>query len=327
MNLKQSSSPHIRGKDNTRRIMLDVIIALMPTLIVGTFVFTIRVLIITILSVGAAVLGEFAFSKITKRSNRIGDLSAVVTGLLLALTLPATVPYYIPVIGALFAVIVVKGIGGGIGQNTFNPALGARAFLLLFFPVWLVRYTEPFGRLPLGNIPAEDIITTATPLHHMQMPALPDITLLDMFIGRTPGCVGEVSAIAILIGGAYLVWRKVITLRIPLAYLGSVAIVSLVFSKGDSPLMWMAYSLLSGGLMLGAVFMATDYSSSPVEKNAQLVYGALCGVLTVVFRYFGIFPEGVTYAILIMNAASVLLDRIFIRRIYGKSGSKEVSQK
>ena len=317
MNLTVTASPHIRGGDTTKRIMTDVLIALLPTLIAGTLIFTYRALLVCAVSILAALAGEAVYQLLTKQPVRLRDMSAVVTGLLLALTLPVTVPYHIPLIGGFFATFVVKGIGGRLGHNCFNPALASRALLMLLFPVGMVRFTAPFGILPAGNIDPADIITSATPLHTMQMPALPRVELTDLLLGKTGGCIGEVCTVALLVGGAYLVFRKVISLRIPGAYLLTVALLTLIFAKDENVVAWMAYSLLSGGVMLGAIFMATDYASSPVEQTAQIVYGAGCGVLTVVFRYFGLFPEGVTYAILMMNGIAPLLDRLFARRIYG----------
>jgi electron transport complex protein RnfD len=225
------------------------------------------------------------------------------------MTLPHTVPYWMCAVGSVFAILVVKALCGGLGQNIFNPALAARAMLMLVCPVGLTRYVGIDG------------VTAATPLHHMVMPALPEESLLDMFLGNCPGSIGEISALALLLGGAYLVARKVISLRIPAAYLGSVAVLTLVFSKTDAPVQWMLYSLLSGGVMLGAIFMATDYATSPATPVGQVVYGIGCGVLTVVFRYFGLFPEGVTYAILLMNALVWFIDRKTpIRRFGTKRG-------
>ena len=221
------------------------------------------------------------------------------------MTLPASVPYWQAALGSIFAIIVVKALCGGLGQNIFNPALAARAFLLLIYPVGMTRYASVDG------------VASATPLHHMVMPALPEESILDMFLGNCPGSIGEISALALLLGGAYLVWRKVISVRIPAAYLGSVALLTLIFSKTGAPLDWMLYSLFSGGLMLGAIFMATDYATSPATAMGQIIYGIGCGVLTVVFRYFGLFPEGVTYAILIMNAFVWILDRYTAPRRFG----------
>ena len=309
------SSPHIHSKDNTRRIMADVCIALMPALLAGVLVNGIRALIVALVSIAAAILGEMFYRILSKQHQTIFDLSAVVTGLLLALTLPAIVPYWLAALGALFAVIVVKALCGGLGQNLFNPALAARAFLLLLFPVYLTRFPAIGMALPLGS--AVDAVTAATPLHAMQMPALPGTSLLDMFLGKIGGSIGEVSSLALLIGGIYLVLRKVISVRIPLCYIGTVALLSLLFYKTDAPLQWMLYSVLGGGLLLGAIFMATDYASSPVSPWGQVIYGVGCGALTVLFRYTGLYPEGVTFAILLMNALAPILDCLTAPRRFG----------
>lgn len=297
MNLTVASSPHIRGNFRTNRIMLDVVIALMPALAVGVCVHGLRAVLVTALSMACAVVFERLYSLVTKSRNTVSDCSALVTGLLLAMTLPVSVPLWQVVVGNFFAIVVVKALFGGLGQNIFNPALSARAFLMLIYPAGLTRY------------PGLDGVTAATPLHHMVMPSLPEESLLDMFLGICPGSIGEVSALALLAGGVYLVVRKVISPRIPLAYVGTVAVLSLLFHKTDSALLWMGYSVLSGGLLLGAIFMATDYATSPVTAKGQLIYGVACGVLTLLLRYFGIFPEGVTYAILLMNACVWVIDR------------------
>ena len=313
MKLTVASSPHIRGNFRTNRIMLDVVIALLPALAVGAFVLGIQSLLVAVVCIASAVASEWLYSVVTKTRNTVVDGSAVVTGLLLAMTLPATVPCWQAAIGSAFAIIVVKALCGGLGQNIFNPALAARAFMMLVWPASMVRYAA------LGV----DGVTAATPLHHMVMPALPEETLLDMFLGNCPGSIGEISALALLIGGAYLVIRKVISVRIPAAYLGTVAVLTLIFFKTDYPVQWMLYSLLSGGVMLGAIFMATDYATSPATAVGQIVYGIGCGVLTVIFRYFGLFPEGVTYAILIMNAMVWVIDRYTAPRRFGvKKGAK-----
>ena len=313
MKLTVASSPHIRGNFSTRRIMLDVVLALLPALTVGVIVLGWRALLVTLISVAAAVAAEWFYGLLTKTCNTTIDGSAMVTGLLLAMTLPASVPYWQAAVGSIFAILFVKALCGGLGQNIFNPALAGRAFLMLIFPAGLTQYYA------LGA----DAVTSATPLHHMVMPALPEESLLDMFLGNCPGSIGEISALALLLGGAYLVWRKVISPRIPLAYLGTVAVLTLIFYKSDAPVQWMLYSLLSGGVMLGAIFMATDYATSPVTAWGQIIYGVGCGVLTVIFRYFGLFPEGVTYAILLMNALVWGIDRYTAPRRFGakKGGS------
>jgi electron transport complex protein RnfD len=304
MNFTVASSPHIRGDFRSSKLMMDVVIALIPALLVGIYVLGIRALVVTVVSMASAVLAEWLYCLVMKKSSTLPDCSALVTGMLFALTLPVTTPLYVVVLGSAFAIVVAKCMCGGLGQNVFNPALLARAFVLLVFPVALTRYQV-------------DGFTGATPLHHMVMPALPEQGLLDMFLGNCPGSIGELSALALLLGGAYLVLRRVILPNVPLAYLGTVAVLTLVFYKTDSPLQWMGYQLLSGGLMLGAIFMATDYATSPVTPWGQILHGIGCGVLTVLFRYFGLFPEGVTYAILLMNGCVWLLDRYTPPRRFG----------
>ena len=305
MKLTVASSPHIRGNFRTNRIMMDVVLALLPALAVGIWQFGLRALAVTSVCIGAAIVTEWLYSVVTKTRNTVVDGSAIVTGLLLAMTLPHTVPYWQAAFGSVFAIAVVKCLCGGLGQNIFNPALAARAFLLLIWPVGLTRYAGVDG------------ITAATPLHHMVMPALPEESVLDMFLGNCPGSIGEISALALLAGGAYLLYRKVISIRIPAAYLGTVAIVTLIFHKTDAPVDWMLYSLFSGGVMLGAIFMATDYATSPATPVGHVIYGIGCGILTVLFRYYGLFPEGVTYAILIMNAFVWFIDRHTAMRRFG----------
>ena len=308
MNFVVTSSPHIRGKRNTQQIMRDVVIALLPALIAGTIIFGMRALLVTLVCVAAAAAAEWACGMVLYHRNTVKDLSSVVTGLLLALTLPATVPYWVAAVGSVFAIVVVKGLCGGLGKNVFNPALGARAFLVLLWPVYMVRFVAPG---------AVDGVASATPLHHMVMPALPEESLGQMFMGNIGGCIGEVCTLALLIGGAYLLYKGVISFRIPAAYLGTVAVLTLIFSKGDHAVLWMLYSLLGGGVVLGALFMATDYATSPVTPKGQIIYGVGCGVFTVIFRYFGLFPEGVTYAILLMNGCAWAIDRYSAPRRFG----------
>ena len=307
MKLTVTSSPHIRGDFKTSRLMLDVVIALIPALIAGTVMFGIRALAMTAVSMAAAVAAEGVFALMTRQRSTISDCSALVTGMLFALILPVTAPYWMVAFGSAFAIVVVKLLWGGLGQNIFNPALLARAAVMVLFPASLTRYPA------LGV----DAVTSATPLHHMVMPALPEESILDMFLGNCPGSIGEISALALILGGVYLVVRKVISIRTPLAYIGTVAVLTLVFHKTDDALSWMLYSLFSGGLMLGAIFMATDYVSSTATKGGHVIYGIGCGILTVLFRYYGLFPEGVTYAILLMNLCVWTIDRYTAPRVYG----------
>ena len=305
MKLTVASSPHIRGNFRTNRIMMDVVLALLPALAVGLWKFGFRVIPVTTICIGAAIVSEWLYCLLTKSRHTTVDGSAIVTGILLAMTLPHTVPYWQAALGSVFAIVLVKCLCGGLGQNIFNPALAARAFLLLIYPVGLTRYVGVDG------------VSAATPLHHMVMPALPEESILDMFLGNCPGSIGEISALALLAGGAYLLFRRVISIRIPAAYIGTVAVLTLLFHKTDAPVQWMLYHLFSGGLMLGAIFMATDYATSPATPVGHILYGIGCGALTVIFRYYGLFPEGVTYAILIMNAFVWFIDRHTAMRRFG----------
>lgn len=305
MKLTVASSPHIRGNFRTNRIMADVMLALTPALAVGVVRFGLDALILTLVCMASAVAAEWLFGALTRTRNTTVDGSALVTGMLLAMTLPHTCPIWLGAAGSVFAIVFVKCLCGGLGQNIFNPALAARAAMMVVYPVGLTRYMDIDG------------VTAATPLHHMVMPALPEETVMEMFLGICPGSIGEISALALIAGGVYLLWRKVISARIPVSYLGTVALLTLVFSKTDAPIDWMLYSLCSGGVMLGAIFMATDYATSPATPMGQIVYGIGCGALTVFFRYFGLFPEGVTYAILLMNAFVWFIDRLTPIRRFG----------
>ena len=304
-----SSSPHVHAPVTTQTIMRDVLIALAPALVGSVYFFGARALTVTLVSALACVFFEWAWCKMRKCSSHVHDLSAVVTGVLLAFVCPPTIPYWMIILGDLFAIILVKMLFGGIGKNIVNPALAGRAFMFswpvamsTWVKVGLENAANPFG--------AADIVTAATPLAAMHQGQMPEDSILDMFLGNVGGCIGETSAVLLLIGFVYLLARKVITARIPLAYIGTVAVLSFLFPMGNARLPWMAAQLCGGGLMLGAIFMATDYVTSPITKLGQLVYGIGCGVLTIMIRYFGGYNEGVSYAILIMNCCVVLLDRI-----------------
>lgn len=313
MNVEMNSSPHIHSPLSTRRIMLDVLIALLPAFLAGAARLGWRALAVGGVSVAAALGSEALVCALRRRGCIPSDGSAAVTGLLLAMTLPVSVPLWQTALGAAFAVIVAKEMGGGLGQNAFNPALAARALLMLLFPASISRY------------PALDGVSSATPLHRMVLSALPQESPLDLLLGNCSGSIGEISSIALLAGGAYLIYRRVISPHIPLACIGTVAALSLLLPRAGSSLhsslhsslQWMLCQLLSGGLLLGAIFMATDYSSSPVTPRGQAIYGALCGGLIVLLRSVGIYPEGVTYAILIANALAGGIDRLCIPRRFG----------
>lgn len=311
-----TGAPHIRSDAATSRIMLDVIIALVPAAAAGTLIFGFRALAVMLLAVLSCVVFEWVYRLIMKKPSTIGDLSAVVTGLLLSMCLPATVPYYMVVAGSFFAVVVVKQLFGGLGKNIFNPALAGRAFLFCW-PAFMVRYAAA-GVQPGLFADMGDIASSATPLHHMVMPSLPPDSLLNMFLGKIGGSIGEVSAAALIVGLIYLLVRRVITIRIPASFIGTVFVLTLIFHRSDaSAIQWALYSVLGGGVMLGAVFMATDYATSPVTPIGQIVYGIGCGAITVLIRYFGLYPEGVSYAILIMNAISPIIDKLCAPRVFG----------
>ena len=317
--------PQVRTNTDTRRIMLDVIIALLPAVAVAVWQFGIHPLVVIAVSMASAVFFEWAYRKLMKKTDTIGDLSACVTGILLALTLPPTAPWWLPIIGTLFSIVVVKQLYGGIGKNFLNPALAGRAFLLASYALLMGQFAVPSS---LSGV--VDGVTMATPLTAMYdggvMPAY--YSLKSLFLGTIPGCIGEISAAALLLGGLYLIVRKVISWRIPVSFIGTVALLTLIFGReGFSNVDWMLYNVLSGGLMLGAIFMATDYATSPVTLNGQLLFGFGCGALTVLIRYFGGFPEGVSYAILIMNLCSWAIDKGFHRHQFGVSKEDIAAEK
>lgn len=313
MKLEVSSAPHLRAADDIRSIMLDVIISLLPSLVASVYFFGARAIAVILISVIFCVLFEFLFSLIAKRENTINDLSAVVTGMLLAFCLPASVPYWAPVAGAALAIIVVKQLFGGIGRNFLNPALTA---CILLIPILASKWTLPTYRLSVFA-PAADTVTSATPLEYMKAGRLPDAGVLDALLGNVGGCLGETSAILLLLGGIYLLIRKVIKPTIPASFLGTVALLAFVFPRGNANFVWAAYNLCSGSVMLGAIFMATDYTTSPITVKGQLIFGIGCGLITMLIRYFGFYPEGVAFAILIMNAFVRLIDKLVRPKRFG----------
>ena len=314
-----SSSPHVHSKTTTKIIMRDVLIALAPAMFMGMQVFGTRALTVTAVSVLACYLFEKMYCRMTGMNDKTYDLSACVTGVLLAFVCPVTIPYWTIILGAAFAILLVKMLFGGLGRNIVNPALAGRAFMFswpVLMSTWIKPGMENAAPLvgPVSGLTAADIVTAATPLASMHgKEGFIDQaagSLMDMFIGNVGGCIGETSAVALLIGFAYLLFRKVISARIPLTYIGTVAVLTFLFPLGNDRITWMAAQIFGGGLMLGAIFMATDYVTSPVTKLGQLVYAMGCGILTVMIRYFGGYNEGVSYAILVMNTCVVLLDRI-----------------
>lgn len=320
-----SSSPHIHAPASTRTIMRDVIIALLPALAGSVYFFGFRALMVTLISVAACVFFEWGWCAIRKKKNKLYDLSAVVTGVLIAFVCPVTVPYWCIIIGDFFAIIVVKQLFGGIGKNIVNPALAARAFMFSW-PVLMTNWVKVGFKNAAGILSTADAVTAATPLAAMHQGQLPQESVLDLFLGNVGGCIGETSALLLLVGLIYLLCRRVITLRIPLSYIATVAVLTFLFPMGQDRVTWMASQLFGGGLMLGAIFMATDYVTSPVTHLGQIVFGIGCGLLTVLIRYFGSYSEGVSYAILVMNCCVVLLDRIGRPKKFG-SIKKEVAAK
>ena len=289
-----TSSPHIHSRNNIGKIMWNVVIALLPTTIAGIYFFGTPALIIIVTSVFSAILTEAVSQKLMKKELTIKDGSAVVTGLLLALVLPPTVPVWIPIIGAIFAIAIVKHAFGGLGHNIFNPALAARAFLVAAWPMAMSTFSF-------------DGVTTATPLATLKHGI--KASYFEMFIGNIPGAIGETSALALIIGGIYLIFNKIIDLHIPLGYIATVFILTLF----ADPL----YHLLAGGLLLGAFFMATDYVTTPITKQGKLIFGIGCGILTVIIRVYSKLPEGVMYSILVMNALTPLIELVTKPKPFG----------
>ncbi|MBP3305623.1 MAG: RnfABCDGE type electron transport complex subunit D [Oscillospiraceae bacterium] len=314
-----SSSPHAHSATTTQTVMRDVLIALIPALIGSVYFFGFRALLVTLVSAAACVFFEWSYRKLMKLDSTVYDLSAVVTGVLLAFVCPVTVPYWVIIIGDFFAIIVVKQLFGGIGQNFMNPALAARAFLFSW-PVVMSTWVTPGFQNAVG-IFRTDAVSSATPLAGQA-----GVTLWNLFIGNVGGCLGETSALLLLIGFGYLLVRKVITPRIPAAFLGTVAVIAMLFPQGHAPLYWAGYQVLSGGVMLGALFMATDYVTSPVTKWGQVIFGIGCGAITMAIRYLGAYNEGVSYAILVMNACVVMLDKVGRPRKFGAPKKEAVKK-
>lgn len=306
--LHVSSSPHVRAKDSTNRIMAYVILALLPTTLFGIFNFGPKALLLIVLTIASCVATEWVFEKIVHKKSTISDLSAVVTGLLLALNLPVTLPWWEAVLGGVFAIAIVKMMFGGLGQNFMNPALGARCFLLIAFAADMTNFQT-------------DTYTGATPLAAMRNGEV--INTMDALIGRTAGTIGETSTIAILIGAIILILLGVITLAIPASYLITFVIFMLIFGGHGFDMNYIVAQLCSGGIMLGAFFMATDYVTSPITPNGRILFGICCGILTGLFRCFGANAEGVSFAIILSNLLVPMIEKITIPRAFGQVKEKK----
>ena len=333
LKLIATSNPHIRSNETTQTIMRDVIVAMLPALVFACVRFGARALALTAVSVVACVFWEWLYRKLMKKHQTVGDLSAAVTGMLLAFVSPVTMPYWMAVVGAFFAIIIVKQLFGGIGKNFVNPALAGRAFLVGSYAGVMTTWIDPAaGKAPLMGSVA-DIVTAATPMAYLKVGDMAGLAekyeVMDLFVGNCGGSMGEVSALALLVGGAYLIYRKVIGWQIPVAYIGTVAVLSFLFPKTGSGIEFMLYSVFGGGLFLGAIFMATDYVTSPVTKKGQLVFGIGCGLFTVLIRYFGSYNEGVCYSIMVMNLLVPLIEKYTKPTRFGvvKSDKKEAAAK
>lgn len=309
-----SANPHVRDKASTQSIMRDVIIALLPATVFGFWNFGVKAIINTVICILVCVLCEYAWQKLMHKKVAVSDLSAALTGLLLALNLPPEAPFWLPVIGGAFAIIVVKQVFGGLGQNFMNPALGARCFLLISFAGIMTDFSyQGFG----GSF---DAATSATPLAALK--AGEAVNVKSMFLGTTAGTIGETSAVLLLIGGIYLIARKVISWKIPVCYIVTLGLFVLLFGGHGFDLQYLAAHLCGGGLMLGAFFMATDYVTSPITPKGQIVFGILLGILTGIFRLFGGSAEGVSYAIIFCNLLVPLIERFTTPAAFGKGGKK-----
>lgn len=311
-----SSSPHIKASDSVSSVMLDVIIALLPATIAGIYFFGFRALAVILTTVCAAVVSEYLYRKITKKPATVGDLSAVVTGLLLALNMPVTIPLWMTVIGSAFAIVIVKQLYGGLGKNFMNPALAARCFMVVAWAGNMSTFVMPF----MGY--GADAVSSATPLavlKGMQEGTLP--SLASAFLGAKAGCIGETSGLMLLIGFLYLLLKRVVDWKIPVCYIVSFAILVYLFGEnltGNSQGYFTLMHILSGGLLLGAFFMATDYVTTPTTMLGSVIFGIGCGFLTFVIRTFGSYPEGVSFAILLMNVLTPLIERFTIPKSFGE---------
>ena len=310
-----SSSPHMVTKTDTSKIMGTVLIALLPAFAVGIYQFGFRVVTLTAVFVASCVLFEYLYNKITKKPQTVGDLSAVLTGVLLAFNCPSSLPYEIAIVGSFAAIVVIKQLFGGIGQNLVNPAVTARVFMFIAFATPMTSWPTPRGGHATGAV--VDATTSATPLGVLSHGSFADVyndgfTKMDLFLGNVGGCIGEVSALAILIGGLFLIWKKVISPIIPVTFIATVFVLGLIWGGFDGAL----FHILAGGLMLGAFFCATDYVTSPTLPLGKVIFGIGCGLFTMLIRIFASYPEGVSFAILLMNILTPYIDKIYEKRMY-----------
>ncbi len=313
------SSPHIRSGESTRKLMLDVIIALMPAAVAAVFFFGLKALLLIIVTVASCMVSEYISARLMKKPCTISDLSAAVTGMLLAFNLSPSVPLWVAAIGGAFAVVIVKQLFGGLGHNFVNPALAARAFLMASWPVYMTTWETPAAD-SVSSATYADAVSSATPLALLKMgpvtaDALPSLT--ELFTGNVGGCIGETSALALLIGAAYLLIKRVISIEIPAAFIGTVGIMTWIFGGERLFTGNFLYHIMAGGLIIGAFFMATDYTTSPVTARGRIIMGVGCGLLTSVIRLYGGYPEGVSYSILLMNLAVPLIDRYMVPKSFG----------
>ncbi len=316
--LLMSVSPHIRKGESVSKTMSEVIIGLIPALVAAVYFFGPRALMLTLVSVIACVLSEYIWNKIIKKEQTVTDLSAVVTGILIAFCLPVTVPYYMVIVGDVFAIIVVKGFFGGLGKNIVNPALAARAFMLASWPVEMTSFVLP--RTPINLFGKTiDAVSSATPLSVIKgTEDVFEASFFDLIFGNVPGCIGEISAVCILLGGLYLLFNRIITWHIPVTYILTVGIFAVIFGDKSDMANVFLYNILSGGVLLAAFFMATDYVTSPVTKKGEIVFAIGAGFITEVIRVYGGYPEGVTYAILIMNICVPFIDKYTTPKAFGE---------
>lgn len=298
-----SPSPHDENYTKTTNIMFNVIIALLPAWGAAIYFFGMRVIPLTAVCIGSCIFFEYICRQMMKRDNTISDLSAVVTGLILAMNLPSTLPYWMAVIGSFIAIVIVKQLFGGLGQNFANPAITARIVLMISFPAAMTRWVEPFTHTDL------DAVSGATPLPLAGTENA--FSYLDLFLGKTGGCLGETCSAALLIGGLYLAARKIISLAAPLSFIGSLFILSWI--GGSDPL----YQILAGGVFLGAFFMATDYATTPITTKGKIVFGLGCGIITFIIRRFGSYPEGVSFSILLMNVLTPYIEQLTRTKVLG----------